>query len=108
MDQCESPGADRGHAEHQVESAVDVRYELLVLVPEQSTQHTQHATRVRNTRALSCIIHTSRQYENTAKDEYVCNTSVQKLKSIICCTLTEKSMRYWILYNMQCTVVAKI
>ena len=67
------------------------KHELLLLVPE---QHTQQATRVRNTRALSCTIHTSIQYENTTKDEYECNTSVKKLKSIIFCTLTENSMRY--------------
>ena len=48
-DQCESLGADGGHAEHRVESAVDVRHELLLLVPEQRAQHMQHATRVRNT-----------------------------------------------------------
>ena len=61
-DQCESLGADGGHAEHRVERAVDVRNELLLLVPEQRAQHTQHATRVRNTRALSGTIHTSIQY----------------------------------------------
>ena len=60
--QCESLGADGGHAEHRIERAVDVRHELLVLVPEQRAQHTQHATRVRNTRALSCTFHTSIQY----------------------------------------------
>ena len=76
----ESLGADDGHAEHRVERAVDVRHELLLLVPEQRAQHTQHATRVRNTRALSCTIHTSIQYENTTKEEYECNTSVTKVK----------------------------
>ena len=101
-DQCENLGADGGHAEHRVESAVDVRHELLLLVPEPRTQHTQHATRVRNTRALSCTIHTSIQYEYTTKDEYESNTSVKMFKSIICCTLTEQSMRYRILYIMQC------
>ena len=75
MDQCESLGTDGGHAEHRVERAVDVRHELLVLVPEQRAQHTPHASRVCNTRALSCTIHTSIEYENTTKDE--CNTSVK-------------------------------
>ena len=45
------------------------------------------------TRALTCTIHTSIQYEYTTKDEYECNTSV------------EKSIRYWILYIMQCKLL---
>ena len=55
-DQYESLGADGRHPEHRVERAVDVRHELLVVVPEQRALQTQHATRVRNTRALSCTI----------------------------------------------------
>ena len=89
-----SLGADGGHAEHRVKRAVDERHKLLVLVFEQRAQHTQQATRVRNTRALSWTIHTRTQYENTTKDEYECNTSVKHIRSIICCTLTEKLMRY--------------
>ena len=82
-DQCEILGAYSWHARHRVESAVDVRHELLLLVSELRSQHTQHATRVRNTLALSCTIHKSIQYENTTKDECECNTSVKMLKSII-------------------------
>ena len=94
MNQCESLGADGEHAEHRVEPAIDVRHALLVLLPEQRAQQTQHATNVRNTRALSCTIHTRIQYEYTTNDEYESNTSVKKFKTIICCTLTEQLMRY--------------
>ena len=39
---------------------------------EQRAQPKQHATRVRNTRELFCIITTSIQYKNTTKGEYEC------------------------------------
>ena len=76
--ESESLGADGGHPEHRVERAVDVRHELLVLVAEQRAQHTQHTTRVRNTRALSCTIHTSNHMRTKDEYEFEYNTSVKK------------------------------
>ena len=60
-DQYESLGADGdgGHAEHRVERAVDVRHELLVLVPEQRSAHAARDSRPQYTRAF---LHHSYEY----------------------------------------------
>ena len=62
-----------------------------------------HAPRDARPQCTPAFLHHSYEYEYeyTTKDEYEFNNSVKKFKSIICYTLTEKLMRYRILYIMQ-------